>query len=139
MRLVAVVLGAPTGKERFRIASDMLDYGFANYRLYPVAEKGARVRGRMPVTGSHRDSVALALDGDLTLLVKKGGEAAVTLDADLPPSLSAPVTAGAAVGWVNVMQDGDTVAQIRVVAAEDAPLRGLSDGLRLVLKDWCFQ
>ncbi|MBR3504021.1 MAG: D-alanyl-D-alanine carboxypeptidase [Clostridia bacterium] len=139
MRLVAVVLGATSGKERFRTASQMLDYGFASYRLYPVAEKGATVRGRMPVTGSQKDSVALALDGDVTLLVKKGGESAVSLAADLPQSLSAPVTAGEAVGWVNVLKDGETVAQIRVVSAEDAPLRGLSDGLGVVFRAWCFQ
>ena len=139
MRLIAVVLGAPSGKERFRIAAAMLDYGFANYRLYPVAEQGARVRGRLPVTGSQKEGVALALGDGLTLLVKKGGEAAVSLEADLPDSLAAPVTAGDAVGWVNVLRDGETVAQIPVVAAEDAPLRGLGDGLHRVLMDWCFQ
>ena len=139
MRLIAVVLGAPSGRERFRIAAGMLDYGFASYRLYPVAEKGAAVRGRMPVTGSRKDSVALALDGDLTLLIRKGGESAVSLAADLPESLGAPVAAGDAVGWVNVLQNGETVAQIRVVATEDAPLRGLGDGLGRVLRSWCFQ
>ena len=45
MRLVAVVLGSKSGKSRFDIASRMMDHGFANYRTYPVAQKGARVRG----------------------------------------------------------------------------------------------
>ena len=39
MRLIAVVLGAETGKERFAIAQQLLDYGYANYRRYPVAAR----------------------------------------------------------------------------------------------------
>ena len=139
MRLVAVVLGAASGKERFKIAAQMLDYGFASYRLLPVAEKGAKVRGRMPITGSRQDSVALVLDDDLTLLVKKGAEAGVTLAGDMPESISAPVKAGDMVGWVYVLQDGEKVAQIPVVSAEDAPVRSLRDGLRCVFDRWCFQ
>ena len=49
MRLVAVVLGADSGKERFAIAREMLEYGFANYRRYPVAVRGTKVRGQLPV------------------------------------------------------------------------------------------
>ncbi|NVH05512.1 D-alanyl-D-alanine carboxypeptidase, partial [Escherichia coli] len=45
MRLVAVVLGAESSTERFDIAKEMFDYGFANYRLYPVAQSGVRVKG----------------------------------------------------------------------------------------------
>ena len=62
MRLIAVVLGADTGKERFGIASEMMDYGFANYRRYPVTERGAKVRGRLPVTGGSESDVELELD-----------------------------------------------------------------------------
>lgn len=139
MRLVAVVLGAASGKERFAIASAMLDYGFASYRLYPVAEKGAKVRGSMPVIGGRAESVALRLDGDLTLLVKKGAEAGVSLQADLPESVSAPVNEGDVVGWVSVLQDGETVAKLPVVAAESVALRGMGDALRRVFDKWGFQ
>ncbi|MBR1560384.1 MAG: D-alanyl-D-alanine carboxypeptidase, partial [Clostridia bacterium] len=51
MRLVAVVLGADSGAERFDIAARMLDHGFANYRRYPVAKRGTRVKGALPVDG----------------------------------------------------------------------------------------
>ncbi|MBQ5661128.1 MAG: D-alanyl-D-alanine carboxypeptidase, partial [Lachnospiraceae bacterium] len=51
MRLIAVVLGADSGKERFNIAAEMMDYGFANYRRYPVTQAGAKVRGSLPVVG----------------------------------------------------------------------------------------
>lgn len=139
MRLIAVVLGAPSGKERFSVASTMLDYGFAGYRLYPVAERGAAVRGRMPVIGGQAEDVALTLNADLTLLIKKGEERSITLEADLPEALTAPVRTGDVVGSVRVVRGGAVTARVPVVAAESVPARSLVYGLGHVLKKWCFQ
>lgn len=139
MRLIAVVLGASSGKERFNIATEMLDYGFAGYRLYPVAERGAAVRGRMPVSGGNQMDVALGLNADLTLLIKKGEERQITLEADLPESIFAPVLAGDEVGSVRVVRAGEVVARVPVVATESVAARSLGNGFRHVLEKWCFQ
>ena len=134
MRLIAVVLGAAEGKERFAIARRMFDYGFANYRRYPVARRGTKVRGALPVTGGERAGVALALDADLTLLVNKGDEQRIELSPRLPESLAAPVRAGDRVGSVDVIVDGRAVSEIPVVAAETVEARGL--GLNRIWKNW---
>lgn len=134
MRLVAVVLGAESGKQRFAIAREMLEYGFANYRRYPVAVRGTKVRGRLPVTGGTTDGVALVLDGELTLLVNRGDEQRVTLQPDLPESLPAPVEAGQSVGHVRVLADGREIAQIPVAAAEAVDARAA--GWRRILQRW---
>ena len=136
MRLIAVVLGAPSGKDRFAIARQMLDYGFANYRRYPVARRGTRVRGQLPVTGGARDGVALILDGDLTLLVTKGDEQDIQLVPELPPSVAAPVEAGQTVGHVAVRVNEREVARIPVVAAEGVEGKGFARGLRRIWENW---
>lgn len=136
MRLIAVVLGAPTGKERFAIAQRMFDYGFANYRRYPVAKRGARIRGGLPVVGGAAEAVPLRLDGDLTLLVRKGGESGVQLSPDLPESVAAPVEAGQRVGGVTVRLDGRVVARIPVAACESVEARGWRRGLRRLWENW---
>ena len=136
MRLIVVVLGASEGKRRFAIARQMFDYGFANYRLYPVAKRGTRVKGMMPVTGGAADGVALALDGDLTLLVPKGGEQDVALTPQLPESVAAPVAAGQVVGRVAIRVDGRDVAAIPVVACDAVDATGLGPGLRRTWQRW---
>ena len=136
MRLIAVVLGAPSGKERFAIARQMLEYGFANYRKYPVAVQGTRIRGRLPVTGGTEEGVSLMLDGDLTLLLLKGDEQRLQLSPDLPESLPAPVAAGQQVGSVAVTVDGRPVARIPVVACEAVEAKGVGRGLRRALRNW---
>ena len=134
MRLIAVVLGAASGKERFALAQQLFDYGFANYRQYPVARKGTKVRGQLPVTGGEAEGVGLVLDGGLTLLVNKGDEQRVELSPDLPESVPAPVQPGDVVGRVNVIVDGRSVAQIPVAAAEGVEAKGMP--LDRIWRNW---
>ena len=139
MRLVAVVLGADSGAERFAIAQRMLDHGFANYRHYPVARKGTRVKGRLPVTGGAAEGVPLQLGSDLTLLMNRGDEQRVQLTPDLPESLAAPVLPGMEVGSVDVSLDGRTLAKIPVVTAEGVEARGLSSGIERFWQLWLLE
>ena len=134
MRLVAVVLGAESGKERFAIAREMLEYGFANYRRYPVAVRGTKVRGQLPVTGGTAEGVALVLDGNLTLLIPRGDEQRVTLEPALPEALPAPVEKGCQVGHVRVLVDGRETARIPVAAAEDVAAKAA--GLKRIIDRW---
>lgn len=136
MRLIAVVLGAQTGSERFDIASEMLNYGFAHYRLYPVAQRGTKVRGELPVAGGDAASVPLEIDGDLTLLVQKGEEQSIQLVANLPESVEAPVKMGQTVGSVEIVFDGRVIERIPVVATKDVTARGLSNALRTIFRRW---
>ena len=139
MRLVAVVLGAKSGKTRFDIASRMMDHGFANYRTYPVAQKGARVRGTLPVVAGEKDGVKLTLDEDFTLLIAKGEEGGIALTPHLPESVRAPIRVGQRVGSVDVVKDGRVVGQVAVAAAEMVNTQNYWDVVRRVLGNWRFK
>ena len=136
MRLIAVVLGADSGSERFDIAGDMLDYGFANYRLYPVAKRGTKVRGTLPVEGGRPDGVSLVLDGDLTLLVCKGQEQQVRLAPELPESVRAPVRVGQQIGCVRVELNGKTLTRLPVIAATASEVKGIGGNLKRFWRCW---
>ena len=138
MRLIAVVLGAPDGSQRFDIASEMLDYGFANYRIYPVARRGTKIKGRLPVNGGRPDAISLLLDGDLTLLAPKGNEQDIRLNPQLPESIDAPVETGQKVGCVQVEHGGRILAELDVIAAEASEVKGLGAGLRRIWKRWGY-
>ena len=138
MRLIAVVLGGSSGKKRFACAEKMFDHGFANYRLLTAAERGTRVRGEMPVTGGSLDSVPLALDGDLTLLMNKAEAAEIELKPNLPPSVAAPVAAGDEIGSVDILLNGRTIARIPVTAAGSVARQGFPDAWRRLWEGWMF-
>jgi len=136
LRLIAVVLGADTGSRRFEIASAMLDHGFAAYRLYPVAEEGARVRGEMVVAGGGKKSIPLYLGGDLTLLLKKGEEQKITLSPQLPDCVTAPVKKGDIVGCVEVYMDETPVGRVNVIAGETVERLAFGGALGRMLGEW---
>ena len=136
MRLIAVVLGAANSADRFDTAAQLLEYGFANCKLYPVAKHGTRVRGKMPVSGGRPDAIPLELRGDLTLLTMKGAEDHIRLLPELPEEVQAPIQVGDEVGCVRVESDGRTLARLPVVAAEASELTGFSVSLRRVWQNW---
>ncbi len=136
MRLIAVVLGADSGAARFDVAGDMLDYGFANYRLYPVAQRGTRIRGVLPVEGGRPDGVKLALDGELTLLVGKGQEQQVRLVPELPESVQAPVAVGQRIGCVRVELNGRALAKLPVIAETASERKGIGGNVARFWHCW---
>ena len=136
MRLIAIVLGAPSGTERFDIAEEMFDYGFANYRLYPVLQRGAKVRGTLPVTGGEADHLSLELGGDLTLLILKGREQDVRLEPMLPEAVEAPVRHGDPIGSVEVIMDEKNVASVPILASETIDATGFIHGIHRFWQHW---
>ena len=114
----------------------MFDYGFANYRLYPVARKGTKVRGELSVKGGRPDGVNLVLDGDLTLLVSKGQEQQVQLVPELPEQVDAPVSPGQLIGYVRVELEGRALARLPVIAASASEVRGIGGNFRKLLHRW---
>lgn len=136
MRLIAVVLGATSGSERFDIASEMLNYGFANYRLYPVAKRGTKVKGSIPVEGGSPDSVNLILDGDLTLLMEKGDSDSVSLVPEIPEMLTAPIEKGQIVGYVRIDMNEKAVARLPLIAENEARAHSISAVLDRIWKNW---
>jgi len=136
MRLIAIVLGAPDSAARFDAAKEMFDYGFANYRLYPVAQRGTKVRGTLPVTGGDRDGVPVQLDGDLTLLILKGSEQNIQLAPNLPDTVAAPLRMGDRVGSVDVIVDGKNIASIPVAVSESVEAKGFTHSIRRIWQEW---
>ncbi len=136
MRLIAVVLGAPSGAERFDAAKEMLNYGFANYRLYPIAQRGAKVRGELPIIGGESDRLSLELGGDLTLIIQKGDEQNVLLTPSLPDAVEAPVEQGTEIGSVRVEIGGKTIATLPILAAESVHGKGFQTAIRRMIRNW---
>ena len=136
MRLIAVVLGAKSGSERFEIASGMLSYGFANYHLYPVAKRGTKVKGTIPVEGGSPESLALLLDGDLTLLMEKGSGENIHLSPEVPEKLAAPIEKGQLIGHVRVDMGDKNIARLPLVAESASEIHSIASGWNRMWKNW---
>lgn len=118
LRLIAVVLGSASGKERFEAATTLLDYGFANYENV-TAELPADAPQALPVTRGTSDAVALQYENPQKCLVPKGQGEQLHVEVELPQTLQAPVAAGTPVGSVH-WKSGETDLQtFSITAAQD--------------------
>ena len=136
MRLIAVVLGVPNSQTRFDEARAMMDYGFATYARTQVAQKGDLTGVSLPVRMGARDSVDVALGSGLSMLLRAGQASKLSFETDLPDSIAAPIRAGDALGTVRVLLDGQIVAELPAVAAQDVRLPGLLEGFARLLENW---
>ena len=117
LSLIAAVLGADSGIQRFKDAAALLDYGFANYEtaclglsgeLYPVA-----------VEGGMSDTVDVVCPDTGYVTVPKGQAEGVKQSVELAESLTAPVKKGQKVGELSFSIDGEELARFDVTAADD--------------------
>ena len=117
MELIAVVMGAENSKDRFGACKQMLDYGFANYALViPETQSGT-----VPVELGLSATVEAVPAEDVKLLVDKQQKNDVTVQIQLEPQVSAPVSQGPRLGTMTVRSGEQILAQIPMVAAQGVP------------------
>ena len=129
LRLIAVVLGADAGQTRFDEARAMLEYGFSAYQLYSPVNAGDLLGVDVPVRLGSRDTVAAVSGGTAKLLMKKGEQGEIAVEAALAERVSAPVKKGDVLGEIRVKCGGETVQVLPAVAGEDVPLPGMISSL----------
>lgn len=137
LRLIAVVLGAASGKERFQAASTLLDYGFSHFES-AAAELPADAPLSLPVERGTAESVTLTYTAPERCLMPKGESSTLQVALDLPQKLAAPIRAGETVGTVKISNGSAELASYPVTAAQDVDalsftycLRRLAEGLLL--------
>lgn len=114
MNLIAVVLGADTSEHRFQTASNLLDFGFAEYavvapqideaQITPVKIKNGKVKSVVPIY-NQTDK----------LLVKKG-DINIIYAYEIEDSVSAPVENGAELGEISIKNGDDVIKTITLVS-----------------------
>lgn len=129
LRLIAVVLGSDAGQTRFDEARAMLEYGFSSYQLFSPVKAGDALGMDVPVRLGGRDTVSAVSGGTSGLLLHKGEEKEISLEAALAERVTAPVKKGDVLGEIRVKR-GETVLQvIPAVAGEDVALPGMLSSL----------
>ena len=132
-RLIAVVVGAPDSKTRFKETSDLLNYGFGNYESKVMLSRDGLED--MQIKSGVKETLKIAPAEQLALFGKKGetnGELVVELD-----SVKAPVKVGDAVGRALIVApDGTVLAKTDIVALEDIENQSYFDTVRDILRQW---
>ena len=131
LELVAVVMGADTGKNRNEACKQLLDYGFANYALIsPELTEVADV----PVKLGKAKLVSPRMAQEAQLLVEKGKKNSVTTEVTLEESLTAPVNQGQRLGTLVIRAGEQVLSEVPLVAEESVERLTVWDLFVMVFK-----
>jgi serine-type D-Ala-D-Ala carboxypeptidase (penicillin-binding protein 5/6) len=114
MRLVAVILGAPSNQQRFAQAGKLMEWGFENFTSVSMLKAGAPLPVQVQVNaGPVIQPVAAS---DLNVVVQKADAAACKLVYDVPLTINGPVKIGEPLGRVIVNNQGQVLTEVTAIS-----------------------
>ena len=122
MRLISVVLGAPSMQAREVGSAALLNYGFTFYESVSVKKAGEMVSKPRVYKGAEQ-YIAVAPASAVQVTVPRGQAASVTVRTELRQPLIAPLAANTAIGALQVAVAGKTV-----LSAPLYPVAGVAEG-----------
>ncbi|MGH7933870.1 MAG: D-alanyl-D-alanine carboxypeptidase family protein [Candidatus Binataceae bacterium] len=113
MRLISIVLGAPSNPERFAVSAKLLEWGFDHFEKVKVLKRGQPLPVHVQVeSGPLIQPVA---QRDLAVVVPKNDLSALKVEYDVPGMINGPVTTGQSVGQVILMVGDDVMSSENAV------------------------
>ncbi len=117
LKLVSVVLGCETSKDRFDSTATLLDYGFDNWAVVkPSIEEGTILP--VPVINGLQKEVLGTVDLNQMILVSKGSEGKVTYEVVMAENVEAPVEKGQVLGTVKYKLGDEVLGSYPIKANE---------------------
>lgn len=130
--LISVVLGVDTSKNRFKLASDLLNYGFANFETKQIFNSNNLSDKSIKIKGLDKH-VALVAEKDYSYICPKNESPSISLNYNLPTKLS-KVSKGQIVGNVEISIDGVVVEKINILSAETCEEATIWDYIQSITK-----
>ena len=122
-RLIAVTLRSSSEKSRLTDNRRLLDYGFRYFRTKKVLEVNTVLTNEQ-VWGGEDETVELTPSTDLFLTLSPRDFPRVESKIRLNDYLQAPLEVGQVVGSIDLMLDGDSIANVDVVAKSNIAALG---------------
>ncbi len=116
-RLIAVVMGSTSEKQRASDSLALLNWGFRFFETHRLYEAGKQIAEHRVWKGK-ANQVQLGVAHPLLVGIPRGRYGDLKPTMDVPKVLEAPITKGQALGTVKVTLDGKLVAQSPLVAIE---------------------
>jgi serine-type D-Ala-D-Ala carboxypeptidase (penicillin-binding protein 5/6) len=113
MRLVSVVLGAPSNPQRFALTARLLRWGFDNFTKVHVLRRGEPLPVHVQVQSG--PLIQPISQSDIALVVPKTQTSAVKLEYNVPQMVNGPVASGDSLGQVIVLDGGDVMTKVDAI------------------------
>lgn len=114
---VSVVLGAKTSDDRFELTRQLLDYGFANYKLEKITIDDAKIKTVKVKNGIVKEIKPKYSSTQNVLLPKNSGN--IEYKYSFSKEVKAPIKAGDTIGKVDIYSDKKKIATMPLKSDKD--------------------
>ncbi|MDE5412050.1 D-alanyl-D-alanine carboxypeptidase family protein [Alkalihalobacterium chitinilyticum] len=119
MRVISVIMGAPSPKERNRQVTEMLDYAFSQYMTHKLYDRDHEL-AQVKVSKGAINKVGAVTAEPVSLLTKKGETVEdMTEKVTIVEDLKAPIKKGDKLGTLIIENQGQVVSETDLVAVEN--------------------
>ena len=135
LSLIAVVMRAPTTKDRFSCAKKLLDYGFSNYQYKKFTTEGETVMS-VPVEKGMQPDVKVKYSQTTGKMIEKNGDVNIEQEVVIDKNIKAPIKYGQILGRVNFIENNEVIANCDLVAEDNVEKIGVFTMGNEVVKRW---
>lgn len=132
-RLIVVVNGLKSSKDRASESARILDWGFREFNNYALFKAGDTVE-IAPVWLGTKPTVALKIDRDVHLTMSRKSRRAMKVTVKYQSPISAPITAGQSVGTLTIEAPDFETIEAPLLAATDSQQLGMVGRLGAALE-----
>lgn len=118
MRVIAVVMGAPSPKDRNAQVTSMLDYAFTQFSTKKLYDRHEIVK-EVKVQKAEKSKLPVVTSENISLLLKKGETAKkVKTEVNVDKDLKLPVKKGQQIGFLKIYSGDKLITESPVLASE---------------------
>ncbi len=114
MRLIAVILGAPSNQQRFAQAAKLMNWGFDRFTAVSLLRSGEPLPVQVQVNAG--PTIQPIAASELKVVLPKEDVAGVKLVYDVAPMIQSPVTTGESLGRVLVHYQGQVLTEVSAIS-----------------------
>ena len=127
-RLIEVIAGLNSNKERSDESERLMSYGFREFKNVKIFEKG-QVVGKVKVWYGKEKTVDMVVLSDVFQTLKKNELKGYTFKLVYDEPIKAPIKKGAVIGSVEIKTPAGTIEKIALAAGSDVAEKGMFERL----------
>ena len=122
-RLIAVIMGTESDRERVRETEKLLNYGFRAFHREDLINEGVEV-AEVEIDKGAEEKVNVITESYFAASIRRGTKDLVEQEITLADDLEAPVKAGDVAGEVKFIYDGNELGTVNLLVSEDVERAG---------------
>ena len=137
LSLIAVVMRAPSPKDRVSNARNLLDYGFSNFEFVKTSSKGECIK-KVSVQKGTQKEVELVYQHDSGTILKRGQSSNIESKIKINEKICAPIKKGDVLGKVEFYLEDKLVANSNLIANSSIDKMGIFSNFKFITHNWFY-